>query len=225
MNFSYNSIHLDYLKANAQLGHWKTNTPEKWISSIGQPPLSLEFSKQILTRDLLKEACENPKISDRDLLWGILAWGKMHRLAARRFAPNEARWIDVVRRLRQGNLTRSESYRICFDTVADLPSGGIGPAYFTKIIFFANPRHDGYIMDQWTSRSVNLLSSRPVIKIQNKNYVLKSNDECVFEEYCQIVEDLSLNHFSAAPEEVEQYLFSTGGRSAANWRKYVKART
>jgi hypothetical protein len=99
---------------------------------------------------------------------------------------------------------------------------GIGPAYFTKLIFFANPRHDGYIMDQWTSRSVNFLLERsPIVKMRTKNHVDPRNDEAAYERFCCAVEALSDLLINRSPEETEQCLFSTGGRQPHPWRRYL----
>lgn len=147
----------------------------------------------------------------------------MRRDAARRLASNEVVWTGIINTLRTGKLTRVESYKLCSEAVEALPAGGIGPAYYTKIIFLANPRHDGYIMDQWTSRSVNLLAAdKPIIAMRAKNHVDPRNDHHVFERYCSFVEGLStLLHGNKTPEDIEQCLFSTGGKHRAPWRRYV----
>ncbi|MCW3782902.1 hypothetical protein [Defluviimonas salinarum] len=214
--------HLKAFRARAAIGAWTAQAPEAWATSVGIPALSPSFSSKTMTRAVLKSASTDESVSDRDLLWGVLAWGKMRRDAARRLAKNEAAWTEVVNRLRNGGLTRAESYRLCSDAVARMPAGGIGPAYYTKLIFFANPRHDGYIMDQWTSRSVNLLvSGDPVVRMRTKTHVDPRNDDLVFETYCQIVEDLSGKLTGKTAEETEQCLFSEGGRNRQPWRDYV----
>lgn len=222
MRFDYADAHLEAFQTMATIGLWNEQTPEAWVRSVGIDDLSASFAKQRMTRTFLKSAATDTQVSDRDLLWGILAWGGMRRDAARRLAENEETWLGVLKSLRGDGLSRSESYKLCFDAVAGMPAGGIGPAYFTKLIFFANPRHDGYIMDQWTSRSVNLLvSGGPVVRMRTANHVDPRNDHHVFETYCRIVEDLSGLLVDKNPEETEQCLFSTGGKQVAPWRRYV----
>lgn len=105
---------------------------------------------------------------------------------------------------------------------AEGKGGGIGPAYFTKLIFFANPRHDGYIMDQWTSRSVNLLVDGPaVVKMRTLDHVDPRNSSQNFERFCKVVEAISTQLLNRTPEETEQCLFSTGGKKPAAWRRYL----
>jgi hypothetical protein len=222
MAIVFSAEHLEAFQTMAMVGEWKEQEPAAWVESIGIDGLSSEFSHQKMTRSFLKQSSEDKRVTDRDLLWGILAWGKMRRDAARRFAQYEDSWIKVIRSLRSENLSRMDSYSLCAETVAKNPAGGIGPAYYTKLIFFANPRHDGYIMDQWTSRSVNLLVSEgPIVAMRTSNHVSPQNNAETYETYCRIVETLSKVLVDKNPEETELCLFSTGGRTMASWRRYV----
>ncbi len=224
MGIVFSEEHLEAFQTMALVGEWKEQEPAAWVKSVDIPALSSTFSQQTMTRNFLKQSSSDKRVTDRDLLWGILAWGKMRRDAARRLAQYEESWIKVIRSLRCDNLTRLDSYSLCAETVAGNPSGGIGPAYYTKLIFFANPRHDGYIMDQWTSRSVNLLvSGDPIVLMQTPNYVSPKNSAETYETYCRIVETLSKLLIDKNPEETERCLFSTGGNKndRAKWRDRV----
>ena len=224
MAIVFSAEHLEAFQTMATVGEWKEQEPAAWVESVGIPALSTAFSQQKMTRSFLKESSSDKRITDRDLLWGILSWGKMRRDAARRLAQYEETWIKVIRSLRGENLTRLDSYSLCAETVAGNPSGGIVPAYYTKLIFFANPRHDGYIMDQWTSRSVNLLvCGDPIVAMRTSNHVSPANTAETYETYCRIVETLSKVLIDKNPEETESCLFSTGGskNKRAQWRKHV----
>ena len=225
MAIEFSTEHLEAFQKMAMVGVWEEREPAAWIKSVGISGLSSAFSQHKMTRIFLKQSSLDKSVSDRDLLWGILSWGKMRRDAARRFAKYEVSWIEVINTLRGNKLNRMESYNLCAETVAKNPAGGIGPAYYTKLIFFANPSHDGYIMDQWTSRSVNLLvSGDKIVAMRTSNHVSPQNSAETYEVYCQIVENLSKVLPDKSPEETELCLFSTGGRSAANWRRYVMER-
>lgn len=222
MAILFSSEHLEAFQTMAKIGMWGEHEPSSWIKSVGLTELSPSFTQQKMTRSLLKRSSLDKSVSDRDLLWGILAWGKMRRDAARRFVKHEDSWIKVIRSLRGDNLTRMDSYQLCAETVARNPAGGIGPAYYTKLIFFANPSHDGYIMDQWTSRSVNLLvSGDPIVTMRTINHVSPQNSAETYETFCRIIETLSKVLVDKSPEETELCLFSTGGRLPAAWRRYV----
>lgn len=223
MTFTYRLDRLEPFQTMAMPGEWKEQAPSAWINSVGLTELSPKVANQKITRAYMKAASQDRSVSDRDLLWAILAWGQMNRVAARRLAANERLWCTITGRLRNEGLSRSESYTVCSEAVQSVRAGGIGPAYFTKLIFFANPRHDGYIMDQWTSRSVNfLIDGPPVIRMRTKDHVDPRNDAEVFEQYCCIVEDLSQQLTSKTPEETEQCLFSSGGKSPSPWRRFLK---
>lgn len=203
-------------------GGWAGRNLSKWIMHLEIDPLGPQVLAQPLTRAVLKDLCADPTVPDRDCLWAILAWGAMKLDAAKRLAPNEKVWAKVVGRLRMGDLDRTSSYKICSDAMSGLPAGGIGPAYFTKLIYFANPRHDGYIMDQWTSRSINfLVEGAPTIRMRTKDHVDPRNTPSVYEQFCSIVEELSTHLLRRTPEETEQCLFSQGGREKGKWRSYL----
>lgn len=222
MDFLFREDHLEAFQTMAKNGEWVPRAASPWTRSVGIDDLGEAANSQPLSRSFLKQLSMSDAISDRDLLWSILAWGGMRRDAARRLANHESLWIQITGRFRRDRLDRQSSYRICFDTVRDIGSMGIGPAYFTKLIFFANPRHDGYIMDQWTSRSVNFLIERPpIVKMRTQNHVDPRNDEASYEQFCCAVEALSKFLTNKSPEETEQCLFSTGGRSPDPWRRYL----
>lgn len=220
---SFNQQHLEAFQTMACPGVWPERRAGDWMQSARLGDLSAAVSTQPLSRAFLKEiaSASNP-IADRDVLWSILAWGGMKRDAARRLSENEHLWTNVVRCLRRGDLDRIESYDLCADAAQKVKAGGIGPAYFTKLIFFANPRHDGYIMDQWTSRSVNLLVDGPaVVKMRTLDHVDPRNSSQNFERFCKVVEAISTQLLNRTPEETEQCLFSTGGKKPAAWRRYL----
>ena len=218
----FHEEHLEAFQTMAQCGVWRDRKASPWTQSVGIDDLGDEASSQPLSRSFLKQLCVNEAVSDRDVLWSILAWGGMRRDAARRLSDHEDRWIEITGKLRRDGLDRRASYRMCFDAVTEIRSGGIGPAYFTKLIFFANPRHDGYIMDQWTSRSVNFLLDGPtLIKMRTHNHVDPRNDEETYVQFCRVVEALSKILTNKTAEETELCLFSKGGRSPHPWRRYL----
>ena len=222
MEFLFREDHLEAFQTMAQCGEWVPRAASPWTKSVGIDDLGEAANSQPLSRSFLKQLCMSDEVSDRDVLWSILAWGGMRRDAARRLAAHESRWIEITGQLRRDGLDRRASYRICFDAVNDIGSSGIGPAYFTKLIFFVNPRRDGYIMDQWTSRSVNfLIEGPPIVKMRTQNHVDPRNDAVSYEKFCCAVEALAKSLINKSPEETEQCLFSTGGRNPHPWRRYL----
>ena len=96
----------------------------------------------------------------------------------------------------------------------------MGAAYFTKLIFFCSPKHDWYIIDQWTSKSVNLISEKKLVKLTNGGHVSDANDASTYIEYCEFIENLSLMG-GWCREDTEKRLFSFGGKKKGAWRSYV----
>jgi hypothetical protein len=220
--FLFREEHLEAFQTMAQCGVWRDRKVSPWTQSVGIADVGNEARSQPLSRSFLKQLCATEAVSDRDVLWSILAWGGMRIDAGRRLARHESRWIEIIGKIRRGGFDRLQSYRICFDAVQEIISGGIGPAYFTKLIFFANPKHDGYIMDQWTSRSINfLVDGPPIIKMRTQNHVDPRNDDVAYEQFCRAVEALSNILTHKTFEETELCLFSKGGRSPHPWRRYL----
>lgn len=221
----FNQARLCGFKHRMSPGKWRTCDLARWMRSSRLPPVGVSDSASPLTRQSLKDSAGLPAIPDRDILWAILAWGGMKRDAARRLATNEDVWVQIVGQMRSGKLDRQQSYRVCFDAVHSVRAGGIGPAYFTKLIYFASPSHNGYIMDQWTSRSVNfLVDGPPVVKMRTQNHVSPMNDDRNYERFCQVIEALATEcKPQVTPDYVEKCLFSTGGKEPADWRRYLVA--
>jgi hypothetical protein len=92
----------------------------------------------------------------------------------------------------------------------------MGPAYFTKILYFFNL---GYIMDQWTAKSYNLLINNDEIEIL-QNTVTNNNSGQKYERYCLLVEYLA-NELKMSPSAIEEAMFSNGGRNRGIWRQHV----
>ena len=88
----------------------------------------------------------------------VLAWGAM-TLPNARYALTSYQnyWKEIVGDMLEVNLCRDEAYEKFHSLVKSRNLTNMGPAYFTKLIYFLEPKHNGYIMDQWTARSMNLL--------------------------------------------------------------------
>lgn len=175
---------------------------------------------EAVSRENLKTICADPAISDREVLGAVMAWGRMRARNARALAGAAGPALEVVRTLRAGGLSRLAAYEQFrrLRTAGALP--GVRPAYYTKLIFFCAPRHDGYIMDQWTAKSVNLIAGRGLVAFDYGGYVSDANDARVYDAFCELVEALAARD-GRTPEETEMRLFSRGGRRKGRWRQHV----
>ena len=157
----------------------------------------------------------------------IFAWGAMRRSNARHVIYHSKNWLPVIQRLRDMALTRDAAYEM-FAELRTRGVKGMGPAYFTKLIYFMGRSETsrGYIMDQWTARSINLLCGIDLIhlsKFPSFQYVNDKNTGGIYEKFCASVEQLA-QHLGVKPDEAELLIFSEG-RSRGAWRSHVKKNT
>ena len=94
-----------------------------------------------------------------------------------------------------------------------------------------NQDEKGYILDQFTARSSNILLRRNIININKDGTVAsKQNDAEVYEKYCKFIEDLAIyldDHFRERleerdariePEHAEIFIFYDNGKKSG-WRQ------
>ena len=119
----------------------------------------------------------------------------------------------------------------------------MGPAFFTKLVYFLTPRgapkrNPGYIMDQWTGSSVNLLTDSDLVLLDvtrrwslskgkpEPYFDFTASDENTrddYEAFCSVVDRLACR-FCLSVDQIDQALFSLGGENPGGWRKYVVVR-
>jgi hypothetical protein len=97
---------------------------------------------------------------------------------------------------------------------------GLGPAFSTKLIFFMRAIEDGYVMDQWLAKSVNLLVGEKVVEMAGEAVSPKNTPEN-YENFCLAIDCLS-ETLGISPDATEQALFSIGGKKPGKWREYVR---
>lgn len=167
------------------------------------------------------------------MAWGNQAGGPGGRANARNAWARRHDIASLLTRLRRGRMTRRESY----DLFAEAAIPGLGPAYFTKLLYFfcgeAGSPADRYIMDKWTSRSINLLTNQHVVRMDTAGYVASQNTGENYEYFCTEVDRLAdvlnkqrVGRPSLTSDEVEQMIFSSGAdgrRERGAWRAHVFA--
>lgn len=218
-----NLQHVEAFKAMASPGLWVGAELKSWVDAVA-PEHSTSLPKSTVTRKELRKICLSD-IGALEAFWAVMAWGKMRPVNAQKLSAKANFLASALDRLRRDNLTRGESFDAFKAVIADNHVAGIGPAFFTKVIFFMAPQRDGYIMDQWTARSVNLLASRKIVRL-NGRWVSKRNDGKNYEDYCGFVEELvpmlRERYSKVNGEWVEMALFSQGGRAKVGpWRRYL----
>ena len=104
----------------------------------------------------------------------------------------------------------------------------MGPAVFTKLMYFFGGKAAcrGYIMDQWTALSANLLTGRQMVQMQilkNAARVSDKNGSDVYDEFCNFIEELG-KELNERSDKAEMRIFSVGGRDdkQGKWWVYLK---
>ena len=162
-------------------------------------------------------------IAPEKFFLSVMAWGAMRVDHGRSAWAVRKKWVPLVKLALDGTAHRSELYREFIEAKVS----GLGPAFFTKLIHFAGHGTNaaiGYIMDQWTAKSVNLIASeeggRPVVDVSAGGWVARTNDQHVYEAFCRKVDDLA-QRLGVSGAQAEERLFSHGGWQPGAWRRYV----
>lgn len=196
------------------------------IYDFGSQTQSIESIPNDLNKRLnryeLMDLCSDTNRSDLLVVIAILGWGGMRYDHARRLF---AKWDELSPLIKSIRSESALSRRQVFDDFSRLRRSkklpGLGIGYYTKLICFLNPSLKGYILDQWTAKSINLLSERKLVDISDAGWVTDKNDSNIYETFCLKVEELA-NYWGIEPLEAELKMFSNGGANQGLWRRYLK---
>lgn len=231
---NFNGVHYDNFKQRACYQQdWEGSNVRNWFNDVmliyykrkynelnGMiPNNALDLPNEKLTRARLKEICSDKNFSDLECLAAVMAWGGQNRNYGAMLFSRRNEVLPVVKKLRQGRSSPKEAYSEFLEIWEQDKPLGMGAAYFTKLIFFCDPNHKGFIMDQWTAKSVNLICGEKIVDLQG-GYVSKKNDAEVYEHFCNIIGKIAKD-LDKSEEKIEIAMFSKGGRKKDAWREYV----
>ena len=197
--------------------------------------------KKISKKELLKYCQKDISLLEKVI--AILAWGGMRQdhfirlMTGTKFKSlskvnnnqedvrfSKKNWHsieDILHSLKNSDDPRKFHYL----SMKNLNLNYCGPAYYTKILYFLFRKKDCFIMDQWTSKSMNILLQKKIITLSG-NYVSKTNDENIYDKFCKFIlfmqEKISATGRNISPDETEDLLFSRGGGKALYWRNFIK---
>ena len=167
-----------------------------------------------LDHSILNEICKDHETYDiEDCVLAILAWGQIYA-TKNNFIPawkslNKPEIKSFLEDIRIGrSCNRKEIYQKFTDYRLSGELKGLNTPYFTKLIYFLmRGEARGYILDQFTAISANVLLKKNIININKDNKVdCKKNDAEVYEKYCKFIEDLAIyldDHFRERLEEID----------------------
>ena len=179
------------------------------------PNLNRKFN-----RYQLFEYCQNPEQNNINILISILSWGGMRRDHARLLFNNLNPLLNLVDKLRNNSfIDRASAFKSIQLVRKDGLLPGLGIGFFTKLICFLSPSLNGYIMDKWVSKSINLLCDQKIVRISNGNWVNDFNDDNNYENFCLKIDELA-QLLNCSGFEAEKRIFSVG-RGKGIWRNYL----
>jgi hypothetical protein len=197
--------------------------PSVWVTNYGinGVPNQSALPNFQLDRNSVTNICLNPSNNVLFCYVCAMAWGgqgggpdgRAHVLNAWK---NHLQIIPTLTALRAGGLTRGAAYNLFQGANA---VGGLGPSFFTKLLYFFTPSPSFYIMDQWTAKSINLLTGNWVTRMTG-NVPSNLNKGGNYQAFCEEV-DLMAGMLGIAGHVAEERLFSQGGRHRWPWRSHV----
>jgi hypothetical protein len=151
---------------------WKGINAKEWGNYFNTNRLNEKLDAKLKRSELF----DNNFIKDlnnEELAIAILSWGGMNREHGKSLFQNKE-WIDLIEDLRNNKIrTREEAYALFTALRKNKKLKGMGSAYFTKLICFVNPELKGYILDQWTSKSINFLFENKTVFLSDRYGVEK----------------------------------------------------
>ena len=221
-------------------------SPKEWFNKF-EPGYDIpELPEKRLNRSELLDFIqpyrgnnEVDEITIRKLIVCIFAWGGMRptpkwgQLAINTIESYE----KICIRLLSGELDSISAYDEFYKQKELRKMMGVGPAYFTKLIFFFGDQ-TGAIMDQWTARSTNLLLDASVVKLNSAKCVDPKNPQQVYAKYLEFISELKTILSIESVSKTEELIFSCSHiqatvinrlgkhhQACSAWRKYVVENT
>jgi Putative 8-oxoguanine DNA glycosylase OGG-like protein len=217
-------------------GAWEGRAATEWLKDLNRNGLIVandeaEFCSRKLDRKGLLNYCRANTNSNLAALVAVMAWGRMKvkhgRLALDDRGVTRGTVLKLVHQIRTSTSDRAADYKRFYEARRNGSLEGIGPAYYTKLLFFLRPDRTAYILDQWTAKSIHVLtSSRQFPKLNGAKGVATVSDRVTpddYEKYCLIVDNMAAYEPAGwTGPDVEERMFSQGGRDPKHWRQYVK---
>ena len=199
-----------------------------------------------IRRSEIFELAADPNVSIATVCVAAMAWGGMRlRNWKLLWGQIDREWLNVAQRIRDGNLTRAHAYERLRLLKKDEKLKGMGPPFFTKLIYFLTPRkkpqrQTAYIMDQWAASSVNVLTGWNMVRMdvtpKFRTWTRKSsmseialsftftvsdeNTAVDYEAFCCAVDRLACR-FCLCADRADQALFGADIVGPGCWRRYV----
>jgi hypothetical protein len=231
---AFNPKHLKTLLAMSYFPQGRVGrVPLAWAERVvaADSINSLCLRNSQFTRSELMQYCEAPTTCIESCFISVMAWGGMWFNHGRSVWQTRIEWIPTLKKLRSEKLSWEEVFNLFKELRDHKKLPGMRAPYFTKLIFFLQPPHDGYIMDQWTAKSVNVLFGSRVVNLNPKGLVDDKNDSTNYGQFCSCIEQVA-SAYAQKNDSWKEHTLTFGGEQAEElifakpgspWRKYVNA--
>lgn len=226
---------------------WVGTPANKWFESLktswqieSLPTSSLNRNGLLALVADTKQSSNFSKDQIQKLIISIFSWGGMSRTrtTGQLAMDSMEAYVEICRSLLLGS-DPLEAYQSFYNKQIAGSMRGVGPAYYTKLIFFLGDQK-GLIMDQWTARSMNILLKEPIIKLEGgykgRFAVSKFNSQIVYKKYLEALNELTKELGISDASKTEELIFSCSHEQAkiktllgefhedcSAWRRYVVA--
>ena len=224
---------------------WLATSPDNWFKNFNTnwkvsilPKSPLNRYELLNLIDAFRNQGDLDKPTLRMLIISVFAWGGMGTSGS-----NGKLAIDTIQNYEKiclellNGMSSVDAYAKFYELKNSGKMRGIGPAYYTKLIFFFGDQ-SGLIMDQWTARSTNLLLNNRVIKLESK-LVSDDNSVEVYKKYLEFISELKIELNIKTLAQTEELIFSCPHKNpsvkkrlgedfhkiCSAWRKYVAENT
>lgn len=215
-----NEVHLkEFIECGSHKKDQIENNPFIWAKFVLPFHEFDEKLNQQFSRQSLQAFCKNRKNSDLEVVVAILAWGGTRIKNGHILFTKGIKWLDFIRRIRTKKIqSRAEAFSEFQELRKRKQVNGLGIASYTKLICFLNPELNGYILDQWTAKSINLIFEDNIVKLYGQ-WVSEYNNDQTYERYCSAIDEIASRLNCSGIEVVERLSSFEGGSDA--WLNYV----
>ncbi|CAI2931878.1 protein of unknown function [Aminobacter niigataensis] len=179
-------------------------------------PRAAALPSVALSRQTLREYCAREDICDVQRVMTVTAWGVAREPNRKRIGKVLEPISTLLARARDSGIPRSTAY----DRFDQALIAGLGPAFFTKLIHFCVPPFNGYILDQFTAKSFDILTDQQSSLCSKSGVVPRGRGGQRYEIFCRAIEMLA-DYRGLSAEQVELDMYA--GRNHP-WRLFVKKR-
>lgn len=219
-----NAKHVEkFIDLSQSSNSWYGCDVQKWYETVTGKKL-LHLPKATLDMSELKKMCRRRSgKSNFECLVSVMAWSNQRASNAEQLF-NNSQSMNYVEKI-IGDIRKGMSPLYAYETFHRARRknkiAGLGISFYTRLIFFCDPNNKGYVLDQWTSKTVNLLVGYKMIRIAQNGFVTDANKSVDYNNFCLALDELA-RLVDWPPQKFELSLFASGGTCPWAWRQYVK---